>query len=100
MRGRQYFGSLVVSLPDGIVLECHPSSSLSTLGNNESLTDNNCNSKECLTKILKPGDSFLNILHGKSAQTMHLNSFSNTAQRRMYARLKWYKFLLNSFYLK
>lgn len=86
MYGRRYFGSLVVSLPDGIVLECYSSSSLKTSMQQKS---DSLDNQICLTKILRPGDSFLNLLHEKSAQTMHLNSFSNTHQRRMYGRIKW-----------
>lgn len=88
MYGRRYFGSLVVSLPDGIVLESYPSSSLLTTNVGEKV-NNIDNDQVCVTKILRSGDSFLNLLYEKSAQTMHLNSFSNTHQRRMYGRIKW-----------
>lgn len=73
--GPNYSGSLVVSLPEGTILNCIPAEK------NESDTS--------LLNILSPGDCLLLFLHGKGAQTMLLNAFCGHAKRRMYARLKW-----------
>jgi hypothetical protein len=46
-----------------------------------------------LSGIVRPGDSLLELLHGKGAQTLLLNAFCGHSKRRMYARLKWLVFV-------
>lgn len=72
--GRNYIGSLIVSLPEGTILDCVSAEK---------------NDSDSLLNILRPGDCLLLFLHGKGAQTMLLNAFCGHAKRRMYARLKW-----------
>ncbi|KAI1722747.1 PAS domain-containing protein [Ditylenchus destructor] len=72
--GRRFIGSIVVSLPDGLVLESRPPSE---------------NSADSIGHVVRPGDCLLDLLHGKGAQTLLLNAFCGHPKRRMYARLKW-----------
>ncbi|CAK5006944.1 unnamed protein product [Meloidogyne enterolobii] len=81
--GRQYLGTLFISLPDGIILEYQQNNNISS--SSTSSEEENQSSEFCL----KIGDSLFNYLYGKGAQTMLLNAFCGHSRRRMYARIKW-----------
>ncbi|CAK5011092.1 unnamed protein product [Meloidogyne enterolobii] len=80
--GRQYLGTLFISLPDGIILEFHQNNNISSSSNS---SEEENQSEFCL----KIGESLFNYLNGKGAQTMLLNAFCGHSRRRMYARIKW-----------
>ncbi|KAL7077409.1 hypothetical protein ACQ4LE_002893 [Meloidogyne hapla] len=82
LNNSNYIGTLFISLPDGIIIECQQNICL-----NSSEEENS--SENSLNKILKIGDSLFNYLYGKGTQTMLLNAFCGHSRRRMYARIKW-----------
>ncbi|KAI3414021.1 hypothetical protein GPALN_011487 [Globodera pallida] len=100
--GRRLLGSLLVSLPDGTILECRdadasvddnaaesPQHFLSPMEPDFLSSDTNfCGRTRRLSAVCRPGQSLLALLHGKGAQTLLLNAFCGHARRRMYARLK------------
>ncbi|KAH7715656.1 Protein LIN-42 b [Aphelenchoides avenae] len=73
---RRHIGSVVVKLPEGIILELSPPAATTT---------ESCGK---LDDVLQVGENLLEKLHGKGAQTLLLNAFCGHSKRRMYARLK------------
>jgi hypothetical protein len=66
------FGTLVVSLPSGRLLDVQAG----------------CSENVKLGDFVRPGDNLLNQLDGKGAQLLTLQAFGGSTKARMFARLK------------
>uniref|UniRef100_A0A914YAR2 Uncharacterized protein n=1 Tax=Panagrolaimus superbus TaxID=310955 RepID=A0A914YAR2_9BILA len=74
------WGTVSLSLPDGIITNLWSSDNNSNNNNNRELPN--------FTNILQKDLNLLELLQGKGAQTLLLNAFCGSSKRRMYARLK------------
>jgi hypothetical protein len=74
------WGTVSLSLPDGIITNLWSSNNNNNNDDNRDLPN--------FTNILKKDLNLLELLQGKGAQTLLLNAFCGSSKRRMYARLK------------